>query len=111
MPHTLVTGANSFVAAHIIQALITLGHTVTGTVRRASAGEAVLALHPEWKGHLVFVEIEDYAIEGVFDNVFKSKDIDYVIHVAAPFAVTSPDTEYERDFLLPGVGGYVYFFF
>jgi len=110
MPHTLVTGANSFVAAHIIQALVTAGHRVTGSVRRASAGEAVLTLHPEWKDHLDFVEIEDYAIEGVFDAVFKNKDFDYVIHVAAPFAVTSTDTEYERDFLLPGVGGYVFSF-
>jgi nucleoside-diphosphate-sugar epimerase len=107
MPHTLVTGANSFVAAHIIQALINAGHTVTGSVRRASAGEAVLGLHPEWKDHVDFVEVEDYAVEGVFDDIFKNKDFTYVIHVAAPFAVTSTDTEYERDFLLPGVGGYV----
>jgi nucleoside-diphosphate-sugar epimerase len=109
MPHTLVTGANSFVAAHVIQALIDAGHKVTGTVRRASAGEAVLALHPEWKGKLDFVEIEDYAIEGVFDEIFQNppggEGFDHIVHVAAPMGVTNPDSDYEKDFLLPGVNG------
>ncbi|KAF2433553.1 NAD(P)-binding protein [Tothia fuscella] len=103
MPHTLVTGANSFVSAHVIQALINAGHSVTGTVRRASAGEAILSVHPEWKGHFDFVEIEDYAKEGVFHDVFKAKEYDHIVHVAAPMGVTDPNADYEKDFLLPGV--------
>lgn len=47
MPHTLVTGANSFVAAHVISALIAAGHSVTGSVRRAAAGKEILEWHPE----------------------------------------------------------------
>ena len=77
MPHTLVTGANAFVAAHIIAGLIDQGHTVTGSVRRAASGEQVLAEHPEWKGKLDFVTVEDYAKEGVWDSVFKSNKFDY----------------------------------
>lgn len=84
MPHTLVTGANSFVAAHIIAELIAAGHTVTGSVRRPSAGDEVLALHPEWKEKLDFVAIEDYATDGVWDDLFKKKSFDHVSILCAP---------------------------
>merc|ERR1719231_2012379 len=40
-----VTGANGFIAAHLIKHLIAEGHSVVGTVRNAKAtGEAVAAL-------------------------------------------------------------------
>jgi len=77
MPHTLVTGANAFVAAHVIAELISLGHTVTGSVRRATAGEDILAEHPEWKGKLDFVTIEDYATEGIWNEVFEKNKFDH----------------------------------
>jgi len=77
MPHTLVTGANAFVAAHVIAELVSLGHTVTGSVRRAAAGEGILTEHPEWKGKLDFVTIEDYATEGTWDDVFKKNKFDH----------------------------------
>jgi len=104
MPHTLVTGANSFVAAHIIGELITEGHTVTGTVRRTSAGESLVAEHPEWAGKLDFAVVEDYASEGAFDAIFQAKAYDYIIHVAAP--LFGPDAiDYDKDYLRPGVVG------
>lgn len=88
MPSTLLTGANSFVSAHVIQALIDAGHDVTGTVRRASAGEEVLAFHPEWKDHLDLVVVEDLANQESWDAIFKSKDFDHVSlsrhHVGGP---------------------------
>ena|ERR1700761_9764317 len=107
MPHTLVTGANSFVAAHVIKTLVDAGHTVTGSVRRASAGEAVLEEHPEWAGKLDFVEIQDYAETGIWDAVFQSKDFDYIVHVAAPLLDNPANTDYDRDYLRPSVEGYV----
>jgi nucleoside-diphosphate-sugar epimerase len=103
MPHTLVTGANSFVASHIIDALISQGHTVTGSVRRISAGDAILREHPEWKGKLDFIEIETYSISGVWDNFFKSKTVDYVVHVAAPMYGDEKLADYDRDWLKPGI--------
>ena len=106
MPHTLVTGANSFVAAHVINTLIAEGHTVTGSVRRESAGESVLAEHPEWKGKLDFVKIEDYAADGIWDAVFKSKPIDHIVHVAAPLLDNPANTDYDRDFLKQSVDVY-----
>jgi nucleoside-diphosphate-sugar epimerase len=103
MPHTLVTGANSFVSAHVISTLISQGHTVTGSVRRASAGEALLKLHPEWKDSLDFIQIENYSAAGVWDEFFKSKDVEYIVHVAGPMVGNEQYTDYERDWLQPAV--------
>jgi len=104
MPHTLVTGANSFVAAHVINELISAGHTVTGTVRRSSAGFSLLAENPEWVGKVDFVTVEDYTHEGAFDDIFKKREYDYVVHTAAPVP-GSAATDYDEDFLRPGVQG------
>jgi nucleoside-diphosphate-sugar epimerase len=106
MPLTLVTGANSFVAAHVISALIEAGHSVTGSVRRSSAGDAILAEHPEWKSKLDFVEIKDYAEASIWDDVFKSRNFDYIVHVAAPLLDNPANTDFDRDFLRPSVEGY-----
>jgi len=104
MPHTLVTGANSFVAAHIINELISTGHTVTGTVRRSSAGSSLLAEHPGWASKLDFVTVVDYTQEGAFSDIFKKREYDYVVHTAAPVP-GSTATRYDEDFLQPGVQG------
>lgn len=84
MPTTLLTGANSFVAAHIINALIKEGHDVTGTVRRAAAGDEILALHPEWKEKLTCVVVEDITNEASWDEIFKSKSFDHVSSRPSP---------------------------
>ena len=104
MPNTLVTGANSFVAAHIIAKLVSKGHTVTGTVRRSSAGNKLLVDYPEWKGKFEFVVVEDYAKDGAFDAIFQAKQYDHIVHTAAPMPnVSTPD--FDKDFLRPGVDG------
>jgi nucleoside-diphosphate-sugar epimerase len=105
MPHTLVTGANSFVAAHVIQKLISDGHNVTGSIRRAATGDEILAAHPEWKGKLDFVEIKDYAAPGAWDEIFKNHDFDYIVHVASPMYGDPKNTDYDKDWLKPGVEG------
>lgn len=79
MPSTLLTGANSFLAAHVINSLIKAGHHVTGTVRRAATGDEILALHPEWKGHLDIVVVEDITNEAGWDSIFEErKDFNHV---------------------------------
>lgn len=105
MSHTLVTGANSFVAAHIIQALIAENHLVTGAVRRAAAGNALLKEHPEWKGELDIVEIEDYGSQGSWDSLFKRKEFDYIVHVASPMVGGSATGLSYEDWLKPSVDG------
>ncbi|KAJ5875611.1 NAD(P)-binding protein [Penicillium subrubescens] len=105
MPHTLVTGANSFVAAHIISALIASGHSVTGSVRRAAAGEEVLEWHPEWNEKFEYVVISDYADSGVWDEIFKTNKFDHIVHVAAPMVDDQSNTDYDKNWLYPAVEG------
>ncbi|KAH8646163.1 hypothetical protein BX600DRAFT_477217 [Xylariales sp. PMI_506] len=105
MPHTLVTGANSFVGVHVIKTLLEAGHKVTGSVRRASLGDDVLAVHPEWKDKLDFVVVTDYGAPGAWDTIFEEQDFDYIIHVAAPMYGDESLTDYDRDWLKPAVEG------
>lgn len=106
MPHTLVTGANSFVGVHVIKVLVAAGHTVTGSVRRATAGEAILVEHPEWKEKVDFVEVADYADEHAWDTVFNGREFDYIVHVASPMVGDEKNMDYDRDWLRPAVDGY-----
>jgi nucleoside-diphosphate-sugar epimerase len=105
MPHTLVTGANGFVAAHVIAELISNGHTVTGAVRRASAGEDLLAEFPQWKDNLDFVVIDDYANEAALDKLFQEHKFDYIVHTAAPMPSAEAVTDYDKYFLRPAIDG------
>ncbi|TLD27650.1 NAD(P)-binding protein [Venturia nashicola] len=105
MPHTLVTGANSYVAAHIIDALLSQGHRVTGSVRRQSAGSAILSSNPSWAAKLDFVEIKDYAKPGIWDDVFRARKFDYIFHVAAPLLDNPANVDYDEHFLRPSVEG------
>lgn len=100
MPSTLVTGGNSFVAGHVIDNLIKRGHEVTGVVRRDSAGEAVLALHPEWKDSLDFVTISALESQSAWEDLFKSRSFDHIIHTAAPML---DGKDYETEFLQPAI--------
>lgn len=105
MPQTLVTGANGFVASHVIDALIAQGHTVIGSLRGANKGSGILKNHSEWEGKLSFVSVADYTQEGVWDEVFEKGDFDYVVHVAAPVLDNPKNTDFERDFAEPSIKG------
>lgn len=87
MPATLLTGANSFVGAHVINSLIAAGHTVVGTVRRENLIDQIYALHPEWKEKLELIVVKDYAEESSWDEVFTKHVVDHVcllIHFSLP---------------------------
>lgn len=107
MPKTLLTGANGFVAAHILDQLISQGHSVIGSVRTDAKGQQILDTHPEWKGHLDFITVSDYTEPGTWDATFKDNDFDYVIHSAAPLLDDPRLSDFEKDFLKPSVNGYV----
>lgn len=105
MPQVLVTGANGFVASHVVDALIAEGHHVTGSLRDANKGAGILKIHPEWEGKLSFVSVADYTKEGIWDEVFEKGNFDYVVHVAAPVLDNPKNTDYERDFAEPSIKG------
>ncbi len=103
MAKTLVTGANGFVAGHIIDQLIAAGHQVTGSVRSADKGKQILAAHPEYTGRLSFVIVSDYSASGTWDETMEEVDFDYVIHTAAPLLDDPRNVDFRRDFLQPSV--------
>jgi nucleoside-diphosphate-sugar epimerase len=78
MPKTLLTGANAFVAAHIIQQLVEAGHEVVGTVRKELAGKQLLSIHPEWETKLTIAVVEDITDEERWTEIFKNQDFDHV---------------------------------
>ena len=104
MPHTLVTGANSFVAAYTIEQLIRKEHTVTGIVRRSSVGNELLVDYPFWSGKFDFEVVEDYSRKGAFDAIFQARKYDHIVHTAAPMPKASA-LDFDKDFLHPGVDG------
>ncbi|KAK5655308.1 hypothetical protein OQA88_5875 [Cercophora sp. LCS_1] len=105
MPNTLLTGANSFVGAHVINSLIAAGHTVVGTVRRENLINEIYDLHPEWKDNLTLIVVKDYADQNSWDAVFTERSFDHIVHVAAPLLDNPANTDYDLHYLKPTVEG------
>ncbi|KAI2681213.1 hypothetical protein DTO013E5_9130 [Penicillium roqueforti] len=95
--HVLLTGANGFVASHILSILIDEGYFVTATVRSPSKGDAIIATHPTWKNNIEFAIVSDFTSETPFDDIFsKAKaPFDYVIHTASPLKFKVSDIRKE----------------
>lgn len=98
-----VSGANGFIAQHIINVLLKRGYLVIGTLRSEQKAMSLLKLfnHKNLKLEIV----SDLAKPGVFDEVLLKygKDLKYVIHTASPCHYES--TDYEIDMLIPAVAG------
>jgi hypothetical protein len=106
MTRTLITGANGFVGATMIDECLKAGHTVTGCVRSKKSGADLVAIHPEWDASKIdFVEVADYTAEGVFDKIFQEGDYDYVLHIAAPMPDNPAYTDFETHFEKPSIQG------
>ena len=76
----LVTGANGFIASHIVDQLIIAGYNVRGTVRTESKGNW-LKEHFDAKygaGKLEIVAVPDMAVEGAFNEAVKGQ---LVVHI------------------------------
>lgn len=96
----LVTGANGYVASHIVSQLFALGYDVVGTVRSASKGDYFVEKFPGFKYEIV----TDLTNPGAFDKVFKSHpDIKYVLHTASP--VLYKGTDYVNNLVKPAIDG------
>lgn len=103
MSTVLVSGANGFIAQHIINELLKKGYLVIGTLRSEEKAVSLLRLfnHKNLKLEIV----SDLAKPGVFDEVLLKygKDLKYVIHTASPCHYES--SNYEIDMLIPAVAG------
>jgi nucleoside-diphosphate-sugar epimerase len=118
--HVLLTGANGFVATHILANLldvrslptylcVPLSHrslsadrrietkrdySVTATVRSESKAQIMLKGHPSWKSKVNFQYIPDITTDGAFDQVFiDGRPFDYIIHAASPLNLEVEDIQ------------------
>jgi nucleoside-diphosphate-sugar epimerase len=65
MTKILLTGGSGFIAAHVLETLLSRGHSVVTTVRSAQKGDRILEAHPNHsRDKLDFVVVEDIAQKG-----------------------------------------------
>ncbi|KAG7819833.1 hypothetical protein KL928_002507 [Ogataea angusta] len=103
----LVSGANGFIATHIVDTLLEAGYPVIGTVRSLTKAEPLhrdfLKKYPNAK--LSFEVVEDITAEGAFDEVLRNhKDVKYVLHTASP-ATLELDKPLKEAYLDPALAG------
>ncbi|KAI9717258.1 MAG: hypothetical protein M1812_004785 [Candelaria pacifica] len=115
----LITGASGFVAAHVLNAFLSHGYNVRGTVRSEETANKVRKTHGKYGDKLSFAIVKDVAAPGAFDEAVKGVDgvcssragyLHYhmltaleVIHTASPFQTSVEDNE--RDLLNPAING------
>ncbi|KAK1833421.1 hypothetical protein QBC39DRAFT_346020 [Podospora conica] len=87
----LVTGANGYIAAVTVEALLKAGYSVRGTVRSESSTKALAAALPQYADKLQFAIVPDIVAEGAFDEAVKG--VDAVAHLASPVATHFDDPE------------------
>lgn len=97
----LITGANGFVAIHIISYLLERGHSVVGTVRSHKKGRHVLE---KFKGQAFeIVIVEELQAKHAFDKIFQEdRAITAVIHTASPLVAKKDPL---NQILIPAIEG------
>src|SRR5258708_28723392 len=98
----LLTGANGFVGSHILDQLLSLGHSVRSIVRSEAKAKQVLSDFPNYGSKLDFGIVPGITAPGAFDKVVQSTPpFDTVIHTASPFLYRV--ISHNREFLDPPI--------
>ena len=100
----LLTGANGFVASHILAGLVEQNYHVIATVRSEAKAKDIIKLHPDWEEQITFVYIPDITAQGAYDEAFGLGKIDYIIHNASPLNFSAKDIE--KEVIEPAIQGY-----
>ncbi|KAK1753575.1 hypothetical protein QBC47DRAFT_386765 [Echria macrotheca] len=87
----LVTGANGYIAARTVEALLQAGYAVRGTVRSLNSTKEIADALSEYADRLEFVTVPDITTAGAFDEAIKG--VTAVAHLAAPVALNFTDPE------------------
>ncbi|KAL8972624.1 MAG: hypothetical protein Q9197_002697 [Variospora fuerteventurae] len=105
MTRVLLTGGSGFIAVHVLEALLTQGHSVVTSVRSEAKAQMLRDTFPNiGKDQLDFVYVADIAQEGAFDEAVKSDPpFEWVIHTASPFHFNITDPQ--KDLLDPAIIG------
>jgi len=96
----LVTGANGFLAVHVVDILLKKGYAVRGVVRSLSKGDHLKKLFAEYGDKFELAVVKDITVAGAFDNVLNG--IDAIAHTASPFHTHADDP---NDIIIPAVNG------
>ncbi|KAH7135075.1 3-beta hydroxysteroid dehydrogenase/isomerase family protein-like protein [Dendryphion nanum] len=104
-PHrVLLTGANGYIASHILSQLLSASHSVRAVVRSQSKVESVRSLFPASSSQLDFAIVPDMTAPGAFDTALQSEPpFDVVLHTASPFLYKTAGSP--SDFLEPAIKG------
>ncbi|KAL8798451.1 MAG: hypothetical protein Q9182_006658 [Xanthomendoza sp. 2 TL-2023] len=105
MTRVLLTGGSGFIAIHVLEALLTQGHSVVTSVRSETKAQKLRDTFPDYKqDQLDFVIVPDIAEPGAFDEAVRSNPpFEWVIHTASPFHFNITDTK--KDLLDPAILG------
>ncbi|KAK6455034.1 protein induced by osmotic stress [Scheffersomyces xylosifermentans] len=96
-----ISGANGFLAQHIITQLISLDYNVVGSVRTLEKGKKLKELYGQRFQYEVVPIIE---VEGAFDNaLLKHPEVTLLMHTASPVTFTAKDLQ--REIIIPAVVG------
>ncbi|KAI1640511.1 hypothetical protein F4809DRAFT_637634 [Biscogniauxia mediterranea] len=87
----LITGANGFLALHIIQQALARRWNIVGTVRSEEKAAKVKSLFPDVGSRLSLIYITDLTNVAAFEPAFKEHRITAVINAAAPFVHSPKD--------------------
>lgn len=99
----LLTGANGFVASHILSGLVERNYHIIATVRTEQKSQEIIRLHPTWENNITFVYIPDIATKGAYDEAFRIGEFDYIIHNASPVTFSAKDIH--EEIIRPAVEG------
>lgn len=86
----LVTGANGYIASHIVDQLLQLGYKVRGTVRTEAKGKWLKEYADLKYGQdkLELVIVPDMGTKGAFDEAVKGKPVSVTHHILQKLMVS-----------------------
>lgn len=103
MPTVFVSGANGYIAKHVILLLIEQGYNVVGTVRTEEKGDL---LTKQFGSKFTYEIVSDFLREDAFDQALKNHpEAEGFFHTASPVTTRAEDPE--RDVIVPGISGTV----
>lgn len=99
----LITGANGYLALHIIQQALGKGRNVVGTIRSEAAAAKISELFPDAGTRLSLVHISNLGDAESFDEAFRNHEITAVINAASPI-LNNPQNQ-KTEVVDPAING------
>ncbi|EGW33177.1 uncharacterized protein SPAPADRAFT_60483 [Spathaspora passalidarum NRRL Y-27907] len=97
-----VSGANGFIASHVVKQLLEKGYNVVGSVRSASKGDKLKELTKS--DNFSYEVVPTLDAEGAFDEALKRHpEVTVFLHTASP--VTWEATDFEKEIIQPAIKG------